>query len=69
MMSGAILLLIGAVLQVNQLIVAPYIYTVGALLFGYVQIVGGRYEGANLMIRRRNLHFLARTPILADSIL
>lgn len=52
MMSGAILLLIGAVLQVNQLIVAPYVYTVGALLFGYVQIVGGRYEGANLVIRR-----------------
>ncbi|MCE2617015.1 MAG: hypothetical protein ACTTJK_09510 [Phocaeicola sp.] len=52
MMLGAILLLIGAVLMVNQLTIAPYLYTIGALLFGYVQVFHGKYEGQSLVIRR-----------------
>ena len=51
-MLGAILLLIGAVLMVNQLTIAPYLYTIGALLFGYVQVFHGKYDGPSLVIRR-----------------
>ena len=49
---GAILLLVGAMLQITRWELSPYIYTVGAVLFAYVQVMMGRYEGKNLIIRR-----------------
>lgn len=51
-MIGAVLLLAGAVLQITRWEVSPYIYTLGALMFAYVQVVVDRYDGKNLNIRR-----------------
>jgi multisubunit Na+/H+ antiporter MnhG subunit len=50
-MVGAVLLLVGAVLQITRWEFSPVIYTVGAVMFAYVQVVS-RYEGRNLIIRR-----------------
>ena len=50
-MVGAVLLLAGAMLQITRWDVSPYIYTLGALMFSYVQVMS-RYEGQNLIIRR-----------------
>ena len=49
---GAVLLLIGAMLQITHWELSPYIYTIGAVLFAYMQVVMGRYDGKNLIIRR-----------------
>ena len=51
-MAGAVLLLAGAMLQITRWELSPYIYTLGAALFAYVQVVMGRYDGKNLIIRR-----------------
>ena len=51
-MIGALLVLLGAMLQITRWELSPYIYTVGAVLFAYVQVMMGRYEGKNLIIRR-----------------
>ena len=48
---GAVLLLVGAMLQITRWELSPYIYTVGAVMFAYVQVVS-RYEGQNLIVRR-----------------
>jgi drug/metabolite transporter (DMT)-like permease len=39
-------------LQITRWELSPYIYTVGAVLFAYVQVMMGRYDGKNLIIRR-----------------
>ena len=49
---GALMLLAGAMLQITRWELSPYIYTVGAVLFAYVQVMMGRYDGKNLIIRR-----------------
>lgn len=51
MMAGAILLLLGAMLQITRWELSPVIYTIGAVLFAYVQVMDG-YQGPNLIIRR-----------------
>ena len=51
-MIGALLVLLGAMLQITRWELSPYIYTVGAVLFAYVQVMMGRYDGKNLIIRR-----------------
>jgi len=51
-MAGAVLLLVGAVLQITRWELAPWMYTVGAVMFGYVQAVRDRYDGKNLVIKR-----------------
>lgn len=51
-MTGAILLLIGAVLQITRWEFAPYLYTLGAVIFGYVQVMGNRYDGKSFIIKR-----------------
>lgn len=51
MMVGAILLLLGAMLQITRWELSPVIYTIGAVLFAYVQVMDG-YQGQNLIIRR-----------------
>lgn len=48
---GAVLLLAGAMLQITRWEMSPYIYTTGALMFAYVQVMS-RYEGNNLIVRR-----------------
>ena len=50
-MVGAVLLLVGAMLQITRWDISPYIYTLGAVMFSYVQVMS-RYEGKNLIIRR-----------------
>ncbi len=52
MMTGAVLLLAGAVSQITRWELAPWLYTVGAVLFAYVQVMGYRYDGASFVIRR-----------------
>ena len=51
-MIGAGLLLIGAMLQITHWELAPYLYTVGAVLFAWIQVAYARYEGKHLIIRR-----------------
>ncbi len=51
-MVGAALLLIGAVLQITRWELAPYLYTLGAVMFGYVQVMENRYDGKNFIIKR-----------------
>lgn len=51
MMAGAILLLLGVMLQITRWELSPVIYTIGAVLFAYVQVMDG-YQGQNLIIRR-----------------
>ncbi|MGL4852080.1 MAG: hypothetical protein ACRC3Z_05485 [Phocaeicola sp.] len=48
---GALLLLVGALLQITQWNFSPYLYLIGAVLFAYVQIVNG-YKGKNLIVKR-----------------
>ena len=63
-MVGAVLLLVGAMLQITHWALSPYIYTLGAVLFAYVQVVMSRYEGKNLIIRR-----LRRQQIIGAALL
>ncbi len=63
-MVGAVLLLVGAMLQITYWALSPYIYTLGAVLFAYVQVVMSRYEGKNLIIRR-----LRRQQIIGAALL
>lgn len=48
---GAILLLVGAMLQITRWELSPILYTIGAVMFAYVQVMT-RYEGKNLIVRR-----------------
>lgn len=50
-MVGAVLLLVGAMLQITRWELSPVIYTIGAVMFAYVQIMS-RYDGQNLIVRR-----------------
>ncbi len=45
-------MLAGAALQITRWEAASYLYSAGAVLFACVQIVSGRYEGPNVVIRR-----------------
>ena len=48
---GAVLLLVGAMLQITRWELSSIIYTLGAVMFAYVQVMS-RYEGKNLIVRR-----------------
>ena len=50
-MVGAVLLLVGAMLQITRWELSPFIYTLGAVMFAYIQVMS-RYDGKNLIIRR-----------------
>lgn len=60
---GAVLLLVGAMLQITRWELSPILYTIGAVMFAYVQVMS-RYEGKNLIIRR-----LRRQQILGAALL
>lgn len=49
--TGAVLLLIGAMLQITRWELAPYLYIIGAVVFAYTQVTDG-YDGKNIIIRR-----------------
>ena len=48
---GGILLVLGAALYITKWVVAPYMYVIGACMFGAMQMAD-RYEGSNFVIRR-----------------
>ena len=48
---GAVLLLVGAMLQITRWELSPILYTIGAVMFAYVQVMT-RYDGKNLIVRR-----------------
>ena len=50
-MTGAVMALVGAALQITRWEFSPYIYIVGAVLFAYTQVMD-RYDGKNLIVRR-----------------
>lgn len=50
-MTGAVLLLIGAMLQITRWELSPYLYIIGSILFATIQVMQG-YEGKNLIVRR-----------------
>ena len=50
-MVGAVLLLVGAMMQITRWELSPYIYTLGAVMFAYIQVMS-RYDGKNLIVRR-----------------
>lgn len=60
---GAVLLLVGAMLQITRWELSPILYTIGAMMFAYVQVMS-RYEGKNLIVRR-----LCRQQILGAVLL
>ena len=47
----AVFLLVGAMLHITRWELSPILYTIGAVMFAYVQVMT-RYEGKNLIIRR-----------------
>lgn len=50
-MTGAVLLLVGAMLQITRWELAPIIYILGAVLFAWMQVADS-YNGKNLIVRR-----------------
>ncbi|MGL4518830.1 MAG: hypothetical protein ACRCUJ_03760 [Phocaeicola sp.] len=67
--AGALLTLAGAILQITHWPFSPYIYLVGAILFGYVQVMNG-YDGKNLIIRRlRRQQIIGATLLVVAGIL
>ena len=50
-MTGAVMALLGAALQITRWEFSPYVYIIGAVLFAYSQVMDG-YDGKNLIIRR-----------------
>lgn len=62
-MVGAGILLIGLILQITKFAFSPYIFLVGAIMFGYVQVMS-RYDGSSFVIKR-----LRRQQILASILL
>ena len=61
--AGAVLLLVGAMMQITRWELSPFLYTIGAILFAYTQVMNG-YDGKNLIIRR-----LRRQQILGATLL
>lgn len=49
---GAVLILAGAALEIFKFSFSPFIFTIGALLFAYVQIVHNTYKGSSYIIKR-----------------
>lgn len=62
---GGVFVLLGAAAYIFEPVVSTYIYIVGALLFGGIQVKNG-YQGPNLIIRRlrRQLIFASLLFIL-----
>lgn len=50
--AGAVVLFVGLILQFVKFEYAPYIYIVGALMFGWIQAKTGRYFGKNIVLKR-----------------
>lgn len=66
---GAVLLLIGAAIQITKLPWAPYVYLAGAVMFAYVQVICG-YKGQNFIIRRlRNQQIIGAVLLVVSGVM
>ncbi|HIZ04611.1 MAG TPA: hypothetical protein H9818_01965 [Candidatus Phocaeicola gallistercoris] len=66
---GAVLLLIGAIVQITRLPWAPYIYIIGAVLFATIQIID-RYNGQNIAIQRlKNIQIIGDILLVVTGII
>jgi hypothetical protein len=50
-MAGGVLLVMGSALYITKWVWAPYLYLLGAFMFGAMQMLD-RYTGTNFMLRR-----------------
>lgn len=66
---GGILLVVGAALYITQWTLAPYIYIIGAFMFGAMQMLD-RYNGRNLVLRRlRRQQLLGAIALMLTGVL
>lgn len=66
---GGILLLIGASLYITRWTWAPYIYIIGSVMFGAMQMLD-RYTGSNFILRRlRRQQILGAIALMSTGIL
>lgn len=49
---GGTLVLVGALMQLIKSEYSPYVYTIGALMFAYVQIICQPYDGGDIVMKR-----------------
>ena len=69
MAAGAVLLLVGAALMITGWAAAPWIYSVGALLFAAMQMAD-RYEGSDFVMKRlRRQQLLGALMLLVTAVL
>lgn len=69
--AGGLLLLVGAALPLfpSVQVAAPYVFTLGAALFGSMQ-AAARYEGHDITVRRlRRQQMLGATALMAAGLL
>ena len=68
-MTGAVMLLAGAVLKMSLSNEASYIYTAGALLFAVMQFLG-RVMGGSFVVRRLvNMQMMGSLALVAAGVL
>ena len=68
-MTGAAMLLAGAVLKMSLSNEASYIYTAGAVLFAVMQFLG-RVKGGNFVVRRLvNMQIIGSLALVAAGVL
>lgn len=68
-MTGAVMLLAGAVLKMSLSNEASYIYTAGALLFAVMQFLG-RVKGGSFVVRRLvNMQTMGSFALVAAGVL
>ena len=68
-MTGAVMLLAGAVLKMSLSNEASYIYTAGALLFAVMQFLG-RVKGGSFVVRRLvNMQMMGSLALVAAGVL
>lgn len=66
---GGILLVLGAALYITKWVWAPYMYIVGSLMFGAMQMLD-RYTGSNFILRRlRRQQLLGAVVLMLAGIL
>lgn len=66
---GGVMLLVGACLMITKWEGAPYLYTIGAVLFGVMQVLD-RYRGNNPVLKRlRGQQIIASVLLVATGVL
>jgi cytochrome b subunit of formate dehydrogenase len=60
---GGLMLLVGACLMITKWKDAPYIYTIGAVLFGIMQVMD-RYTGNSIVLKRLRVQQVVASLLL-----